>query len=1239
MEEQEEGNRSTGSNSLSRREREGGGGEGSGIPGEAGFFSSSPRLLPGREGDGVASPPPEGGSGTCDTPSVPMKMMITTNENASFSEVFVTPSGRFSTPPRVSPCCRCNGRPSHELRSSTDPFLLRDAVSAPAGFSSSSSRSSHRHSPNAFHDSKKKVKSTGMYAGDVVPGQYLRTLTGTPRGEELFSRPDLPRPWRSVTQQSNSMAVAVKEREIESLLALCSDLRTQLGNAKSDAQLLEHAVVERMKKQLAAKDERVEEMKRDLKKVKAMEQKAKEDAEHQIRLLQAQHENQLRSLETDARIMSERMIEQAKQFDQQMKDVKEIAAREVQLLETRLNVRAQELEAELKASHAGTASAEKHYQSQLEEMKTLQARIEAAFADHRRNAEEKREDLQKAFDRSLQRERAATCEAQREAREAKERMAAGAVDAEEMRQRFLLWSEWILLMLDAHRQRYAETCPAHVSPISDPRLHEIPPLYTPRCLQQDVDAKVTMERVVLRLLELEAFPIFPEEGGLGQEGRRGELSGEGKELARETEALQIAERQHQLRAGVRELEDRCRDLESTCTALRSRLGFFSDDLGTSTSSPYPQVQPPLPGKCTFVCLAVYEGNLLWARHPSDMQTAMTFLHTTLRTKRQEYGAYECYVDGVCMLLAFEDVIAACRFAVDVQEWCLRLPWPSSLLHEEPSCATVYASAVGGVGPDGYRHNNDNPNPIHRVIAGGEANNSHEGWAGMSHLLGRGEEWDEGGRGGGPPHHPSSSTEETAVDAPPAYKKVGGGETLVFHGLRVGAAIHTGLCGVEDTAVPEWRHTGVRTSHSLGTGSRRPPLPGPSHASSSTGGGQGNGEKEQAEAVGVVGMEQKEGRSPRASKGLYRRHYYGRGVLQTLYIASLAQGGQVLVSDAVWSNPGTRSRLCEISGRVLHRSLGRYAILSLDTKSGLEESQTMELFQLLPVSLAGRRFVPTALLLQHASQSPSLSSAGLSRERRGEAGGAYSHGQQQHPSFPSRLVSSSSPPHHGSYSVSGGAAGSGVGDIANGLVKGLERVKNFTIAVGISSLEHQHRAMEEGLRLLQGELRHVHNKSEEMMEKARKASSQFHLLPPPEMVHQLNDLYGLLEDVAGMTDDISEDMKQVEVAQDELRTNLQGVREYLFRYLSDGERESSLKVEHEAALRQLDRLLREVQAQRQTEIDRLQLALNERDQALQRIFQQRQQMMAPQLFASPSTSSAPSPSSSPLHSAQVPQYRV
>lgn len=37
-------------------------------------------------------------------------------------------------------------------------------------------------------------KTVGVYAADVIPGVYTKTLTGIQRGIELYSRPDVKRP-------------------------------------------------------------------------------------------------------------------------------------------------------------------------------------------------------------------------------------------------------------------------------------------------------------------------------------------------------------------------------------------------------------------------------------------------------------------------------------------------------------------------------------------------------------------------------------------------------------------------------------------------------------------------------------------------------------------------------------------------------------------------------------------------------------------------------------------------------------------------------------------------------------------------------------------------------------------------------------------------------------------------------------------------------------------------------------
>eukprot|EP00796_Vickermania_ingenoplastis_P008820 gene8820-6204_t len=930
-------------------------------------------------------------------------------------------------------------------------------------------------------EKSKRRKITGIYAGDLIPGHYLKTHNGTLRGEELFSRPELERPWRSVTKQRHAMQVAMKDEELETLMRLCSDLRTELGNARNDARLVEYAVQEKAKRDLAAKDQEIAAAREERDNALALQKRAKEDTEHQIRLLRAQHESDMQKMKTEVRLTTERMMELRRAFDKQVTDIKEIAAREVQLMETRFNVKVEELTAELTAARASAAATEAHLREQLAQSNLLLSKVEGEYKERARAAEANLEAARKAFDHVTERERREKEAAQKEVRSAAERLAAAVVDADEVSQRFKLWNQFILSALDSDHVRFAETCPEHVAEVHDPRQHELPPLYTPRPLQHDAEAKLAVERVVLRLLEMETRPIFPDSSR-----HREELLGRGG--VSELEAENIADRQKRLRSGFRELEERCRDLESTCTALRSRLCFFSDDLQQAVTT-YPQVSPPPPHKATFVCLAVFEGNQLWANYPEHMHTAMTYFHSTLRTKKQEYGAYECYSDGVCVLLALEDPIAACRLAMDVQEWCLNIPWPEALL-KDPHCSVV----------------TDRRN----VLACSTAT----------------------------------------------------GKTL-FRGLRIGAAIHAGPCHLEHTAMPESRLTGSATltlQHS----------PDPCRLAPSA-----EAVPETEEEPGDAAFHKHA--ASKTQQG-FRRHFYGKAVLQTIHICSLAQGGQILVSQHVWTN-ACQPRKHELVSLAVATLLGRYAVLSLNAQLGQDEHQTMELYQILPKSLAQRTFTPTSVLLQQAN-------------RRSKAGGAVGASSKR-----------------GSFRRPSSATGAGPEEeqpMARGLIKGLEKVKNFTVAVGIAGLESQHAGVREGLQLLRSELRDVHDKAGAMVEMARRTKAQFHLLPPPEMVLQLNELYVVLEDVASMSDETAEDMKQLEVAQDELRAAVQGLREYLFRFLSDGERESQLKVEHEVALNRLEGVLKEVQNQRKQEVELLTLAVEERDQMLRKIYQDQQQ---------------------------------
>ncbi|RNF26727.1 uncharacterized protein Tco025E_01052 [Trypanosoma conorhini] len=582
--------------------------------------------------------------------------------------------------------------------------------------------------------------TTGVYAADRVPGTYLKTLTGVQRGEELFHRPDLERPWRTSAAQRSAATLALKEKEIEELLRKCSSLRTQLGNAKHDAKYVEFAADERAKGKLAEMQKEVERLEAALKTTKEEKEEVKASTEHQLRLLKSQHEKELLQLKTEKRLLSERCGELTRIYQQQVDDVKKAAARELEYVESLCKTRVEQLKNELQALQSQGLAAEERRAEEVARANNLTKRIETDYKERLREAEKRVDDVRErleAANKRLAEERSA---ALKEASHATERLVVALADRESVLERLKQWNTYVLRLLDQFYTKFIESRPERAVEPHDPELHESPALYAPRCLMEDPNAKVTVERIVYRLLQLKL--MHPAEGE--DRAPTGSASIEALE--------ELANKQKRLSRAFQEIETKCMEAGQSLSGVISRLHFFSDDLNDAVANSG-LVAPPQ--KCAiFVCLFVCRGRQLWAEDAELARTAVSLMNSVLRPKMTQYGAYECYSDGASMLLAFADPVAACRFCVESQCWLMSLPWPQSLLR----------SAWGK------------------------------------------EELDEG-------------------------------NNVMYRGLRLSMAIHTGDAFVEPTAIP--------------------------------------------------------------CGDSYRCHYYGRAVSQVIHVCSLAQGGQVIVTGPVW----------------------------------------------------------------------------------------------------------------------------------------------------------------------------------------------------------------------------------------------------------------------------------------------------------------------------------------------------
>ncbi|KAK7198058.1 hypothetical protein NESM_000761500 [Novymonas esmeraldas] len=824
-------------------------------------------------------------------------------------------------------------------------------------------------------------KTTGVYGAERIPGNYVKTLTGVVRGEELFCRPDLERPWRSAETQRRAATIALKEKEIEELLRLCSNLRTELGNTKSDARFLEYSLTERTKAQLAEKQGQIEELQRRVDELEKEKKEAMAATESEIRLLRSQAENESLGFKNEARLATERCAALAKAFQKQVEDVKATSVREVEFVEARFTARVDEVTAELRSVRESHNAVEDHYRELEAQSANMVHRIEADYKERLRASEQRVEEQRKEYEAQLAKERREKEAALGDGRRGAEKFAAALADKEELLQKQKLWNGYILSHLDTFYHGFIAAAPEMAVEPAVALLQQIPELYAPRCILEDPESKVNVERIAYRVTQLKLlkdFPVLPDKAP--------QPSGKPPTSAH---LDQLVETQERLRRALRELEDQHGELEATVRSFTSRLYFFSDNLEESLRRGPQPVPPPL-RDVVFVCLCVPHGRVLWAADTELMRTSAQLLYTTLRLKMGEYGGHECYSDDVSMLLAFSDATAACRFCTESQEWVMKLPWPTALLQ----------------------------------LAEGQEERS-------------------------------------------------GGGRLIYRGLRVAMALHAGEAFVEPSGIP--------------------------------------------------------------FHGSYRNHYYGKAVSQLVHMCSLTQGGQIVASTTAW---GLCVRRRHELGAVAVKNLGALPIVSFNSQTGIQEKQSIELLQILPMDLEGRSFRP-----------------------------------------PGKAVIP--------------------------LVSALTGVKESVLGAEVAAVEAQRGRVKETLALLREECNSIQGSMGGLIARARASLPHFHLLPPSEMVVQMNDLYNVMEKVAVRAEELYADLQDVVHAQEELEAQSHGIKEYLQQQETSAAREDDLRTETEAVRRNLDQALQQQKERHRADVERLQLAVQDREQLIRKVYQESQ----------------------------------
>lgn len=683
-----------------------------------------------------------------------------------------------------------------------------------------------------------------MYGGNAVPGSYLKTRTGVTRGTELFSRPDTERPWRTVGAQKHASEVARKEHEIEQLMLLCCNLRTELGNVKNDARAVAYAMTEKNRSELTAKDDVIEKLNETISKLKAEAKEAKDRFEHQVRLIKSQHENDLATLRNEVQGATRQQLELVQTYQSQIEDVRSACAREMEYADTRRRGNVEELLSDSCRLRESLAAERQHYTTQIEEMKKTIARIEEDFAERLRISEQRVGEMHHIHTKELETERAAKEAALHAGRVSSETLAAVSAERSELVERYKQWNQYILRILNTHLDFLSSRCAHLTLPSMTESMKQTAALYSPRAILEDFESKAVAERVVHRLVLLHscefANPLPPSLAADEPSSGGAYVHGSSSSIA------QLLNRQSRLTQGLHEVEEQLAHAHSAMQNCTFRLLFFTDNLEmsirhVSQNSPSPPLCHPgrvaAEGEVIFVCCAVSDAALLWDEDADTMRRSLSLLYGVLRLKQGEYGGYECYSDDTCMLTAFADPVTACRFCMESQQWLLHVPWPSALLR----CSMCR------------------------------------------------EECDESGSA----------------------------QHVLFRGLRVAMAIHTGETFAEPTAIP---------------------LPG----------------------------------------GVYRTHYYGKAVSQVTSLSSRAHGGQVVVSYPTWKLCAHRQ---DEMGAVSVTELGTHPVAFLNTKTWTQDTETMKLVQVNAVPLQNRTFKPWTMTTASAATSQTIATYSVSGLRR------------------------------------------------------------------------------------------------------------------------------------------------------------------------------------------------------------------------------------------------------------------
>ena len=558
---------------------------------------------------------------------------------------------------------------------------------------------------------KKMSRSVGAYAAEVTPGASVKSVTGVSRGEELFHRPELYRPWRAEEKQKHAEQIVGKEHEIEALTKKNSELRTEVAMLQRELQRTQQKLKGEELNNSEKHERTVSKLNNTVKDLKREVEQLKQSGEHQLRVIRSEHEIELKDLRGKVKLAQDAANDSGAQYMKQMQEVKNAAAREVQLIQQLAHARAAELQNELEASRDGLRRIQERTNAMLGESQSEMRRSEDRCLKQLKEQEQRYEEMRAQLYNEIHSLVAQRDQYAAELAQAKEKTQGVVFDANETEARFKDWNVRLLSDLDQLHQYYA----AVVADVTgEPRgavAVDQSATRQPGGEAGESSLKGVMERVADRLQQLTTLRQKHSHASQGLMKKIGALEAQSNAAqdvhnkASEEKEVQLTHlyadtgeaknRQARLEKAFGELRSTVEDLQGKLLNAAHRLQFFSDDLNASLGGKKALSNPPRGGNVTFVVTSVQGAAVLWETATTVMQSAMTICNDIIRAKLRQYGGYEFDSDGSSLLLAFHDPVSAFRFCLESQVWLVRARWPPELEEHHDSRSEVLTGGGGG----------------------------------------------------------------------------------------------------------------------------------------------------------------------------------------------------------------------------------------------------------------------------------------------------------------------------------------------------------------------------------------------------------------------------------------------------------------------------------------------------------------------------------------------------------------